>query len=98
MAVVALAFNLSTQEKRQAGSLEFQASLVYRLSSRVARATQKNHVLKNKTRNKQNRTNQGQFLSLKKKIQQQHKINFLWEVYSVKMNIKEYSGNEELDF
>jgi hypothetical protein len=67
LAVVALAFNLSTQEKRQAGSLEFQASLVYRLSSRVARATQKNHVLKNKTRNKQNRTNQGQFLSLKKK-------------------------------
>jgi hypothetical protein len=31
---------------------EFEASLVYRVSSRTARATQKNHVLKNKTKQK----------------------------------------------
>jgi hypothetical protein len=29
---------------------EFEASLVYRESSRTARATQRNHVLKNKTK------------------------------------------------
>jgi hypothetical protein len=33
---------------------EFEASLVYRVSSRTARATQRNPVLKNKT--KQNKT------------------------------------------
>jgi hypothetical protein len=35
---------------------EFEASLVYRVSSRTARATQRNPVLKNKT--KQNKTKQ----------------------------------------
>jgi hypothetical protein len=34
---------------------EFKASLVYRVSSRIARATQRNPVSKNKT--KQNKTN-----------------------------------------
>jgi hypothetical protein len=32
---------------------EFEASLVYRVSSRTARATQRNPVLKNKNKNKQ---------------------------------------------
>jgi hypothetical protein len=39
---------------------EFEASLVYRVSSRTARATQRNPVLKNKTKQnktKQNKTN-----------------------------------------
>jgi hypothetical protein len=31
---------------------EFEASLVYRVSSRIARATQRNPVLKNKTKQK----------------------------------------------
>jgi hypothetical protein len=35
---------------------EFEASVVYKVSSRTARATQKNPVLKNKT--KQNKTKQ----------------------------------------
>jgi hypothetical protein len=35
---------------------EFEASLVYRMSSRTARATQRNSILKNKT--KQNKTKQ----------------------------------------
>jgi hypothetical protein len=35
---------------------EFEASLVYKVSSRTARATQRNPVSKNKT--KQNKTNQ----------------------------------------
>ena len=47
-AVVAHAFNPSTWE----AEAEFKASLVYRVSSRTARATQRNPVLK-KT-NKQN--------------------------------------------
>jgi hypothetical protein len=32
---------------------EFKASLVYKVSSRTARATQRNRVLKNKNKNKQ---------------------------------------------
>jgi hypothetical protein len=39
---------------------EFEASLVYRVSSRIARATQRSPVLKNKNKNKtrQNKTKQ----------------------------------------
>jgi hypothetical protein len=49
------AFNLNTQEA-EAGSLcEFKASLVYRLSSRTARTTQRKLVSKNqKEKKKQN--------------------------------------------
>jgi hypothetical protein len=36
----------STQEAEAGGSLEFKASLVYRASSRAARATQRNPVSK----------------------------------------------------
>jgi hypothetical protein len=36
---------------------EFEVSLVYRVSSRTARATQRNPVLKTKTKIKQNKTN-----------------------------------------
>jgi hypothetical protein len=42
--VVALAFNPSTWEAEAVS--EFEASLVYRVSSRTARATQRNPVLK----------------------------------------------------
>jgi hypothetical protein len=35
---------------------EFKASLVYKVSSRTARATQRNPVSKNKTKTKQNKT------------------------------------------
>jgi hypothetical protein len=49
--VVVHAFNPSTQEAEAGGSLEFEASLVYRVSSRTARATQRNPVSKNKTKN-----------------------------------------------
>jgi len=45
--VVLHAFNLSIWEAEAGGSLEFKASLVYRVSSRIARATQRNPVLKN---------------------------------------------------
>jgi hypothetical protein len=43
------------RKQRQAIS-EFEASLVYKVSSRTVRATQRNSVLKNKT--KQNKTKQ----------------------------------------
>ena len=36
---------------------EFEASLVYRVSSRTARATQRNPVSKNQIKNKQKQTN-----------------------------------------
>ena len=40
--VVAHAFNSSTWEAEAGGSLELEASLVYRVSFRTARATQRN--------------------------------------------------------
>jgi hypothetical protein len=47
------AFNPSTWEAEAGGFLEFKASLVYKVSSRTARATQRNPVLTNKTKTKQ---------------------------------------------
>jgi hypothetical protein len=49
--VVAHACNPSIWEA-EAGGFEFEASLVYRVSSRTARATQRNPVSKNKTKQK----------------------------------------------
>ena len=46
------AFNPSTQEAEAGRSLEFEASLIYKASSRTARATEK-PCLKNKQTNKQ---------------------------------------------
>jgi ribosomal protein S4E len=53
--VVALAFNPRTWEADRWIS-KFEASLVYRVSSRTARATQTNPVSKNQTKPKQNKT------------------------------------------
>jgi hypothetical protein len=53
--VVAHAFNPSTWEADAGEFLEFEASLIYRVSSRTARATQRNPVLK-KPKNKKNKT------------------------------------------
>jgi hypothetical protein len=50
--VVAHAFNPSTREARGRQISEFEASLVYRVSSRTAKATQRNPVSKKqKTKN-----------------------------------------------
>jgi hypothetical protein len=46
--VVAHAFNPSTWEAEAGGFLESEATLVYRVSSRTARATQRNPVLEKK--------------------------------------------------
>jgi hypothetical protein len=57
--VVAYTFNLSTWEAEVGRFLIFKASLVYRVSSRTARAIQRNPVskkLKNR-KSKQNKTN-----------------------------------------
>jgi hypothetical protein len=48
--VVAHAFNPKHSGGRGKWISEFEASLVYRVSSRTARATQRNPVLKNKTK------------------------------------------------
>jgi hypothetical protein len=45
--------NPSTREAEAGKSLEFKASLVYRVSSRTAKATQKIPVSKNKTKQQQ---------------------------------------------
>ena len=50
--MVGHAFNPSIGRQRQADLCEFEASLVYRASSRTARATQRNPVSKKQT-NKQ---------------------------------------------
>jgi hypothetical protein len=49
---VAHSFKPSTWKAEVGGSLEFNASLIYRLSSRAARATQTNSVSKNKNKTK----------------------------------------------
>jgi hypothetical protein len=60
--IVAHAFNLSTWKQRWANICEFKDSLVYSVSSRIARPIQRNPVSKqNKTKQnktKQNKTNQ----------------------------------------
>ena len=55
----ARAFNLSIGRQRPSsrGLGEFKASLVYRVSSRTPRATQRNPVSKNKTKPKTKRKN-----------------------------------------
>jgi hypothetical protein len=45
-------FNPSTWEAEAGKISEFEASLVYRVSSRTARATQRNPVSKNKNKTK----------------------------------------------
>jgi hypothetical protein len=61
--VVAHAFNPSTREAEAGRWIsEFEASLVYRVSSRTARAAQKNPVSKNqKNKTKQNKTKEKYF-------------------------------------
>ena len=54
-AVAVYAFNPSIQEVDRQIS-EFKASLVYRVSSRTARPTQRNPVLKNQKRKKKKKT------------------------------------------
>jgi hypothetical protein len=48
-------FNPRTWEQRQPDHCEFEASLVYRVSSRTARATQRKPASKSKAKQKQNR-------------------------------------------
>jgi hypothetical protein len=48
--VVVHTFNPSTWEAEAGGFSEFEASLVYKVSSRTARATQRNPVSKNKNK------------------------------------------------
>jgi hypothetical protein len=43
-------------ERQRRWISEFEASLVYRVSSRTAKATQRNPVSKNKNKNKQKKT------------------------------------------
>jgi outer membrane biosynthesis protein TonB len=52
--MVALTFNPSTW-MTEAGGSEFKANLIYRVSSRTARSTQKNPVLKKKKKKKKNK-------------------------------------------
>jgi hypothetical protein len=59
-AVVAHTFNPSTWE---AGISEFKASLVYKVSSRTARATQRNPVSKTKQNNNNNNNNKKPLIS-----------------------------------
>jgi hypothetical protein len=56
LGVVAHAFDPSTWGVRGRQISEFKASLVYRVSFRTARATQRNPVSKNKKTNKQKKS------------------------------------------
>jgi hypothetical protein len=57
--VVAHAFNPSTREAEAGRFFEFEASLVYKVSSSTAKAIQRNPVLKNK-KNKQTNKKEGE--------------------------------------
>ena len=48
------------RQKKQMDLSEFEASLVYRVSSRTAKATQKNPVSKNKTKQNKNKPTNNQ--------------------------------------
>ena len=50
--MVAKSSNLSTWEAEAGGSLELEASLVYRVSSRTEETTERNHVSKNQKKKK----------------------------------------------
>jgi hypothetical protein len=65
-AVVVHAFNPSTWEAEAGGFLSFKASLVYRVSSRIARATQRNPVSKNQTKPNQTKPTNKQKSSVPK--------------------------------
>jgi hypothetical protein len=54
--VVAHAFNPSTHEAEAGRSFQLVTSLVYRVSSRTARATQRNPVSKNQTKTLERKT------------------------------------------
>jgi hypothetical protein len=54
--VVVHAFNPSTWEAEAGGFSEFEASLVYRVRSKTARATQRNPVWKKKSQNPKQKT------------------------------------------
>jgi hypothetical protein len=55
---LAHAFNLSTRKAQGRWISEFEASLVYRVSSRTARAIQRNPVSGKQNKTKQNKTKQ----------------------------------------
>jgi hypothetical protein len=62
---------------------EFEASLVYRVSSRTARATQRNPVSKNKNpknKTKQNKTKQNKTKNKKKKPDQLQQKKLMYQV------------------
>jgi hypothetical protein len=56
---------------------EFKASLVYRVSSRTARATQRNPVLKNKKQTNKQTKNKNRTKQIKKKERKKEK-NLKW--------------------
>jgi hypothetical protein len=55
--MLAHAFNPSTQEAEAGRFSEFEASPVYKVSSRTARAIQRNPVLKNQRKKKKRKKN-----------------------------------------
>jgi hypothetical protein len=60
--VVAHAFNPSTREAEAGGFLSKRASLVYRVSSRTARATQRNPVSENQKEKKERKRERWVFM------------------------------------
>jgi flagellar basal body P-ring protein FlgI len=61
---------------------EFKASLVYRVSSRTARAIQRNHVSKTK----QNKTKQNKTTTTKKNSKRQEIVKFMAEINKIEIN------------
>ena len=66
-------FNLNTWEAKAGGLCKFEASLDYRVSSRTARAIQKNSVLKKTKNKKQKKKKKGRSQAWSHKILQRQK-------------------------
>jgi hypothetical protein len=56
---------------------EFEANLVYKVSSRTARATQRNPVSKNKQTNKQTKQKQANKQNKKQKNKKEHVLKYI---------------------
>ena len=82
-AVVAHTFNPSTLGGRGRRISELEASLVYRVSSRTARATQRNHVLKDQKKEKK-----------KKRKEKKLKLDFCYSSKIAMMSL--ISGHTEM--
>ena len=83
-------FNPSIQETSASGSLEFETSVIYRVSSRTQRDTQRNPILKNQNQTKPNQTKIPKFLF---KVKDLKKCIGLINFFPINVFVSKYTIN-----